>query len=122
MISKTRLDRKIKRKRNPDLVETLFITKKNAKWYDLCHRLTASRRTMQKMNLDEIDEKTKEGDTVVVAGKVLGAGNVSKKIRVCALSFSASAREKLKEKKCEIVEIKEEEKKNKNAQGVLFLK
>ena len=74
------------------------------------------------MNLDQIDEKSKEGDTILVPGKVLGTGEVTKKLRIVAFSFSESARQKLKEKKCEMVTILEEIKVNPKAEGIKILK
>lgn len=74
------------------------------------------------MNLKDIEKVTTEGDTVVVPGKVLGSGNVNKKVRICALNFSESAKEKLKESKGEIVTIIEEIKKNPKAEGIKILR
>ena len=56
-----------------------------------------------------------------MAGKVLGSGEISKKIRICALHFSESARGKLEKSKSEIVTILEEIKKNPKAEGVRVL-
>ena len=49
--------------------------------------------------------EAKEGDIVIVPGRVLGKGDVSKKLVVCALGFSEEAEKKLKAKKCEIKSI-----------------
>ena len=45
---------------------------------------------------------------ILILGKVLGEGQINKKISIIALNFSKSAIEKLKEKKCEIKTIFEE--------------
>ena len=47
------------------------------------------------VNLNKIDRLTKENDTVVVPGKVLGTGNVSHKITLCSFSISNSAATKI---------------------------
>jgi len=119
--SKTRINRKMKRKTNADLAETIFHAKKLAHWNQIANLISRPRRKNISMNIDQIDKVTKEGDTVVVPGKVLSNGNVTKKIRVCALNFSEGARKKLKEKKCEVVTIKEEMKINSKAQGIKVL-
>jgi len=41
----------------------------------------------------------KEGETVVVPGKVLNVGELTKKVEVAAFSFSQSAEEKIKKRK-----------------------
>jgi len=112
----------MKRKRNPELVETIIKNKKNDMWLEVASVLSSPRRRKIEINLDEIEEKTKEGDTIIVPGKVLGKGDVSKKIRVAALSFSEKAKEKLKNKNCEVVSILEEIKINPGARGVKILK
>ena len=90
-------------------------------WMGIASRLSGPTRKQASVNLDELEKKTKEGDTVIVLGRVLGMGSVSKKIRVCALGFSASAREKLKHGKSEIVSIGEEIKHNPKAEGIKII-
>ena len=121
-ISNTKLRKRIEKKNSPKVVETLMFAKKNKEWNDIAKIISSSRRKYSYINLKEIEEKTSAGDTVVIPGKVLGKGNVSKKIRICALWFSESAREKLKENKGEIVTILEEIKKNPKAEGVKILR
>lgn len=122
MISKTRINRKLERKTNPELIENILAAKKNNSWKEIAHLISYPRRLQISKNLEEIEKISKEGDTIIVPGKVLGEGEVSKKIRVCAVGFSEKAREKLKSKKCEIVSIKEEIKINPKAQGIKILK
>ena len=121
MKSKRQLRERIGKKTNSSLVSTLVLAKKQAAWSDIAHKLSGPTRKHASVNLDAIDEITKEGDTVVVLGKVLGTGNVSKKVRVCALHFSSSARTKLKDVKAEIVSIADEIKKNPKANGIRVL-
>jgi len=121
MKSKTLIDNQAKRKLNPELVETILNAKKNEKWVKIAGILASPRRNKVIANLDEIDKASKEGDTILIPGKILGKGDVSKKLRIVALSFSEEARKKLKDKKCEIVTIREEIKINPKAQGVKTL-
>ena len=121
MISKTKISARIVKKQNPEIVHTIFAAKKNKNWMKVAQKISGARRKYDSVNLKNIDLKTKEGDTIVVIGKVLGSGEINKKVRVCALGFSESARSKLKKAKCEAVTILEEINKNKNAEGVKIL-
>ena len=122
MISKTKLTHRIKRKRNPTLVDTLREAKKHENWNKVAQKLSASSRKYASINLSQIDNETTAGDTIVVLGKVLGVGDITKKIRICAISFSESAKDKLKISKSETVLLLEEIKKNPKAEGVKVLK
>jgi len=122
MISRTKINKKLERKTNPELVESILKAEKLKPWIPIAHLISYPRRKQISKNLDEIDKEGKEGDTIVVPGKVLGQGNVSKRIRIAAVAFSEQAREKLKAKKCEVVSIKEEIKVNPKAQGLKILK
>ncbi len=114
-ISKTRISKKTKRKTNPELVETIDLAKKN-NLLELAHKLSGPTRLQEKINLEDLN-KLKE-NKILVAGKVLGKGDIEKKISVFALSFSESALKKLKKKGCETKTIKQEIEKDKKLEGV----
>ena len=59
------------------------------------------------VNLTKINDLTKENDVVIVPGKILGNGNVSHKITVCAFSISTSAAKKILESGSKILQFKE---------------
>ena len=120
--SNTRVKMQIRRKTNPEIVETIMNARKHKGWKELVDKLTGPSRNYSAMNLTEIDKKTSAGDTVMVIGKVLSKGEVTKKIRICALSFSENAREKLKKSKSEAVTILQEIKVNPKVEGVRILK
>ena len=122
MISKTKIGKRIKNKKDEYIVETILLAKKNKGWLKIAQILSAGSRSYSSINLKEIDEKTKEGDTIIVPGKVLGSGELSKKVRICSLGFSESAKEKIKHKKGEIVTILEEIRKNPKAEGVKIIR
>lgn len=121
MISKTSIKARAKRKTNPFLVATITLARKHEAWHALAQRLSGATRQHASVNLSQIDAATKTGDTVVVPGKVLGVGNLTKKVRICALSFSASVKEKIKATKSEAVSIIEEIKSNPKATGVKLI-
>jgi len=112
---------KSKRKTNPVIVETINITRKNKYWKAIAHKISGPTRKHSSVNLDLIDSKTKAGDTVVIVGKILSSGHLSKKVRICSLSISNSALEKVKKAKGEYVSIIEEIKKNPKAEGVILI-
>jgi large subunit ribosomal protein L18e len=121
MSLKIRIDKKLERKGNTELAETILLAKKQKAWLKIGNILAYPRRKKVTANLDKIDKESKEGDTIIVPGKVLGQGEISKKIVLVAFSFSEEAEKKLKAKKCEIKSIKEEIKANKNLQGVKII-
>ena len=77
---------------------------------------------MIKFNLSYIDKNSNEGDKIVVPGKVLSEGNLSKKLDIIAFSFSDSAKEKILKSKGSVNDIMSEIKKNPEAKGVKILK
>ncbi|MBU0466649.1 MAG: 50S ribosomal protein L18e [Nanoarchaeota archaeon] len=121
-LSKTKLKSRTKKKTNPVLVETLNAAIKNPSWKEVSKLLSTPTRRYSSVNLFEIDKQTKAGDTVIIPGKVLSKGEMTKKVRICALSISEKAKEKLKPTKSEIVSILEEITKNKKAEGIKIIK
>jgi len=117
-ISKTHIKNKTRRKTNLELVETIKLARNNPGWLRIAHVLSGPTRKHVSANLNEIDANAKAGDTFVIPGKVLGQGELTKKVRICALSFSETALEKMKKTKSEAVTILEEIKKNPKAEGI----
>ncbi|MBU0761326.1 MAG: 50S ribosomal protein L18e [Nanoarchaeota archaeon] len=121
-LSKTKIKERTRRKTNPVLVETLQAAIKNPAWTDVAKLLSGPTRKQTSKNLFEIDKETTAGDTVIIVGKVLSKGELTKKVRICALAISEKAQEKLKPTKSEIVSILKEITKNKKAEGVRILR
>ena len=122
MKSKSFIEKQLEKKTNPELVKTIIEAKKKKKWLEIAAALSSPKSKRINMNLDKINEEAKEGETVVIAGKVLSQGELNKKIKVVALSFSAMAKEKISKSKGETLTILEEIKKNPEAKSVRFLK
>jgi len=118
MISKTKIDKRMKKKTDSELVETILLAKKSNP--ELATLLAMPTRKRVTLNLDEIGKKIKEEKTAIVPGKVLGKGQVDKKIKIIALNFSAGAIEKLKKGKIEISTINRELKHNKKVEGKIL--
>lgn len=122
MISKNKVNERLRRKTNPELAETIFACKKNEKWLEVGALISRPRRVRKSLNLSEIDKLIKEGETILIPGKVLSQGEINKKAKIIALNFSEGAKEKLKKSKIEFLSIIEEIQKNPKAQGVRILK
>ena len=71
---------------------------------------------------EEKTKESKEGDTIVIPGKVLSQGELTKRIKIVAFSFSERAKEKLLSSKCGVSTIKDEIKKNPKAEGIRIVK
>jgi large subunit ribosomal protein L18e len=122
MKTKSKIEKQLNKKTNPQLVETLLLIKKNDPWRKLLGSVSGSRRKRLEVNLEKINSFSKEGETIVIPGKVLSIGQLDKKIRVVALGFSENAKEKLLKAKSEVISIAEEIKKNPSAKEVKILK
>lgn len=120
-LSNTKLKVRRNRKTNPSITETVELARKNAAWAEVAKRVSGPTRAQGSINLFQLENKTKAGDTVAFVGKVLSKGDLKKKIVICALSISDSAREKLKDSKSEFRELKDEIAKNPKMEGVTLL-
>lgn len=122
MKSVTRIKDQTKKKTSQELVETILSAAKNEKWIDVARIISGPRRKRINVNLDYIDKEAKDGETIVVPGKVLSEGDVEKKIKIIALDFSENAREKLSKGKRDFSTIQDEIKKNPDAKGIRILR
>ena len=122
MKTKTLIEKQLKRKANPILVETIIAAKKNANWNDVASVLSGSKKNRLNLNLEDIDKESKDGETIIVPGKVLSQGELNKKLKIVALSFSEKAKEKLLKSKIETSIMLDEIKKNPEAKGIKVLK
>ena len=93
MKSKTKIESQLRKKTNPELVETIILAKKNPEWGEVASILAGSRRDRKGKNLGELNNSSSK--SVIICGKVLSGGDISKKMKVVALDFSEKAKEKL---------------------------
>lgn len=83
-----------------DTVWTLRMASKRTKaplWKDVERRLLNSRSNRREVNVDKLAKFTKEGDVIIVPGKILGAGNLGHSVIVYAYSISKLASRKINE-------------------------
>ena len=118
---KQRIEIKLRRKTNQELVETIIKAKKNANWIKIAHAISTPRRNHASINLDQINKEAQDKDVVLVPGKVLGMGSVDKKIKIVALGFSETAKQKLDKAKIHYSDIYSELKNNPDAKNIKLM-
>ncbi len=121
MKSKSLIKKQTERKNNRELVETIMLASKKEEWLKVAQILSYPRSKKVNINLEKINDKTKQGDFVLVPGKVLSQGEMDKKIKIAAFNYSEKAKEKLKKAGCEVLNIAEEIKKNPEMKGVKII-
>jgi len=122
MISKTKISARTARKMNSELVESVVSARKQDGWREVAFYLSGPTRRHASINLSEIEDSSKDGEVVVIPGKVLGNGKISKKVKVVAMSFSERAKDKLSKSKIEFSDINTEISKNPSAKNVRILR
>lgn len=112
---------------NPELVTLIRDLKKQSQesqtkiWRSLAACLTASKRSRVTVNLSRLNRYTKNGETVVVPGKVLGAGKPNHSLTVAAFSFSDTARSKIQNVKGTCLSIRDLMRKNPTGKNVKIM-
>lgn len=98
---------------NPQLRALIRFLRKAAKenrariWRYVAELLSRPRRRRVAVNLSRIDRVANDGDVVVVPGKLLGGGSISKRVTVAAWRASKSAIEKVVNSGGEVISIAE---------------
>jgi len=121
-ISNTAIGKRIPRKMDEYIVDTIFAAKNNEKWRAAAQIISGSRRKYSAVNLKRLEYEASDEDIIAVPGKVLGSGNIKKKLKICALYFSASALHKIKQANGDAILLIDEIKKNPNAEKVKLLR
>jgi len=116
-ISKTKIENRMKSKKDVNLVRTIIKLKKTNPV--VAKELARPKRKWPAINLKEVDMIN--GD-VLVAGKILSAGDLSDSKKIVAWSASVKALEKIKNAKGSFVTITEEIKKNPELNGFNILR
>ena len=101
------------RKTNPQLQSTIRKLRKKAYqeksnlWLRVAEDLEKPTRSRVIVNISKIERNANDGDTIIVPGKVLGTGDLTKKVTVIAYQFSEDARAKIS-KVGKALDLKEE--------------
>jgi len=85
---------------------------------ELALKPSSARRTV---NVTEIDRLTKDGDVIVVPGKVLGTGVMSHKITLCSFSISNTGAQKVLQQGGKILSYSELIKNHPTGKGVTII-
>ena len=95
--------------------------KNNAEiWRRVAELLDKSTRQRVRVNLSKINRYTKEGEVVVVPGKVLGSGTLDHSVTVAAWDFSKNAYDKIS-KVGKVITIKKLIEENPKGSGVRII-
>ncbi|MBS7287617.1 MAG: 50S ribosomal protein L18e [Candidatus Freyarchaeota archaeon] len=112
---------------DPNVRRLIVALEKKAKaekaniWLDISERLKKPRRRRVTVNLSRINRCTRDGEVIVVPGKVLGSGFLDHKLCIAALSFSESAIKKTRSAGGECISIKELMKRNPKGSNVKII-
>lgn len=93
----------------------------NRFWRRVVNDLKKPTRQRRIVNLYKIEKFAKDGETILVPGKVLSVGSLSKKVDVAAINFSVDAKKKIEEVKGKALSIKELFKQNPEGKKVRIL-
>jgi large subunit ribosomal protein L18e len=88
-------------KTNPNLVDLIRRLKDAGRineapvWRDIAARLEGPQSNWAEVNVGKLNRYADENDVVVVPGKLLGAGEIGKKLTVAAYRSSGQAKDKV---------------------------
>lgn len=105
---------------NLQLKKTIEMVRKQKKdlWRTIAKELNRSSRIRRSVNLSRINRVCKDGEIALVPGKVLGSGDLNKKIKIAAFNFSTLAKDKIKSAGGSAITILDLLKDNPEAKGV----
>ncbi len=112
---------------NPAKIQTLTLLRQAGKksgrrvWHDMSNRLESHKSQMSNVNISKVSTLTKEGDVVLIPGKVLGGGIIDHKIHIGAFSFSGVAVEKIRRADGEPLSVQAFIQKYMNHKGLIIL-
>ena len=93
--------KQISRKSNSELVKTIDELKKASRendapiWKSIAKKLEGPSRNWPVVNISKIEYNVSKNGKAIIPGKILGSGNLSKKVTISAYSFTKSAIEKI---------------------------
>jgi len=100
-------------KSNAELIKLIDELKKTSYehkakiWETVAVKLEKPLRNRFEVNLNRIERNAKNNETVVIPGKVLSSGELSKSLTVAAFSFSDNAKKKILGAKGKVFTIRE---------------
>jgi large subunit ribosomal protein L18e len=110
--------------KNVQLLALIRSLKKTARekdaeiWNTIADSLAKPRSTRIVVNLSRINRHAQKGQTIAIAGKVLGSGTIDHPITVAAFAFSPTAEKKIKKAKGKCLTLAELMEKNAKGSNV----
>jgi large subunit ribosomal protein L18e len=101
------------KKTNPRIISLIADLKSRSRennapiWREIAERMQGPQRGYATVNVSRINRHTAAGETIVVPGKVLGAGELNHPVAVGAFDFSDGARSKIADAGGECLTIEE---------------
>ena len=112
---------------NPELIAIIRDLKKKSQqtkselWRKIAKYLASSKRSRVAVNISRLNRFTKNGEIIVIPGKVLGAGKVSHPLIVAAFKFSDLAQSKINDTNGKCLSLQDLMKKNPTGENVRLM-
>ena len=91
-----------------NLLTELEVTARESRfWHRVVKDLKRPSRQRKTVNLYKIARYARQGETILVPGKVLSVGEITKPVEVAAINFSAEAKKKITAARGKAFSIKE---------------
>ncbi|MBW6451372.1 MAG: 50S ribosomal protein L18e [DPANN group archaeon] len=90
-------------------------------WKDIAERLNKSSRIRPVVNIAKIEKYTNKGDYVIVPGKLLAVGTLTKEVTISAWNASESAIKKINDAKSTYITLQEMIKQNPKGKNIKIL-
>ncbi|MBS3064374.1 MAG: 50S ribosomal protein L18e [DPANN group archaeon] len=90
-------------------------------WHRLAYELSKATRNRVVVNVSRLQRFASDGETILVTGKLLSAGELNKKLNVAAWNFSKNAAEKVTKAGGKVMTISELVEKNPKGEKVRIL-
>lgn len=116
------------KKTNPRLFKLISDLKSQSReqkvsfWRDIAERLEKPTKHFAETNISKINRYSKENETILVPGKVLGTGQIDHPVTVAALNFSFTAEELIKQANGKCITIEQLMQTNPTGKGVRIIK
>jgi large subunit ribosomal protein L18e len=114
-------------KTNPNLEELIVELKRLSReneapiWRTIARKLEKPSRVWAEVNIASIDKHAKAKESILIAGKLLGAGTITKPVNVAAYSASESAIKKVENAGGKFMQITELAKLNPKGSGIKIM-
>ena len=114
-------------KTNPNLEDLIFELKRLSRdneapiWRTIARKLEKPSRVWAEVNIATIDKHAKAKESVLIAGKLLGSGTLTKPVNVAAYSASDSAIRKVESAGGKYMKIEELAKQNPKGSGIRIM-